>query len=71
MPEGFCGGETAVCRAHFVLLIVGGVALGVAFGYGASVLIGLYLDGALGVAASFLPLGDRTLSAKASASRAS
>ena len=38
----------------FALLILGGVAIGVACGYGASALIGRFLDGELGVAASFL-----------------
>ena len=38
----------------FALLILGGVALGVACGYAASALIGRFLDGELGVAASFL-----------------
>lgn len=38
----------------FALLILGGVAIGVVCGYGASSLIGRFLDGELGVAASFL-----------------
>ena len=38
----------------FALLIVGGVAVGVACGYFASALIGRFLDGELGIAASFL-----------------
>ena len=38
----------------FALLILGGVAVGTACGYAASALIGRYLDGELGVAASFL-----------------
>ena len=38
----------------FALLTVGGVAIGVACGYGANALIARYLDGELGVAASFL-----------------
>ncbi len=38
----------------FALLIMGGVAVGVACGYGASALIARFLDSELGVAASFL-----------------
>ena len=38
----------------FALLIVGGVVTGVACGYAASALIGRFLDGELGIAASFL-----------------
>ena len=36
------------------MLIVGGVAIGVACGYAASALIGRFIEGELGVAASFL-----------------
>ena len=38
----------------FTLLVVGGAALGIACGYAASYLIGRFLDGELGIAASFL-----------------
>ncbi len=44
----------AGAASNFALLILGGVAVGIACGYGASALIGRYLDGELGVAASFL-----------------
>ena len=47
----FSGAEAA---GSFALLILGGVAVGLAFGYAASALIGRFLDGELGVAASFL-----------------
>lgn len=38
----------------FAMLIVGGVAIGIICGYGASALIGRFLGGELGIAASFL-----------------
>ena len=47
----FSGTDAA---GSFALLVLGGVAVGIASGYAASALIGRYLDGELGVAASFL-----------------
>ncbi len=47
----FSGSDAA---GGFALLILGGVAIGVACGYAASALIGRFLDGELGVTASFL-----------------
>ena len=44
----------AGAAGSFALLILGGVAVGIACGYAASALIGRFLDGELGVAASFL-----------------
>ena len=44
----------AGAAGSFVTLIVGGVATGVACGYGASAVIGQFLKGDLGIAASFL-----------------
>ena len=46
--------DGAAAVGSFSLLIAGGVAAGVACGYAASALIGRFLDGELGVAASFL-----------------
>lgn len=44
----------AAAAGSFALLILGGAALGVLCGFAASTLIGRFLDGELGIAASFL-----------------
>ena len=46
--------SSAGAAGSFALLISGGIAIGVACGYGASTLIGRFLDRELGIAASFL-----------------